>query len=312
MRLRDLSLEKLEELEQELHDQEEPNDGYYAQLVNIYKEMHRRLIPLAKKDPNQYGHSLQYTKKLLMSYLIKYGTYLKMANVKDDDLAIKSLKEAIHFDPFNPMAHYRLGFLSYKNRDFNSAVQYFQSAIIFHPTYKNTDYFLNEQQMFHAHMYLTNSALQVAGKTYKEMDKLEWGQTEQLPNYELSPIYKMLSHNDEYLLANAFYKITKQNISTCSKQECENIIDNNPPNTVILYFNDRENIIMFNGTEVSVSQKQAEILRHMLLLCSKDKPGTRMTFRDFFSSFGEDGEVKIKTFRKPMERLNEKLNTIGL
>jgi tetratricopeptide (TPR) repeat protein len=312
MRLRDLSLEQLEELEQELHDQEEPNDGYYAELVNLYKEMHRRLNPLAKKDPNQYGFSMQYTQKLLVSYLIKYGTYLKMTKIKDDDLAIKSLKEAIDFDPINPMAHYRLGFLSYKNKDFSSAVQYFESAIDFHPTYKNTDYTLNEKQLVHAYMYLTNSALHVAGKTYKKMEKLERGQSEQLPNYELSPIYKLLSHNDDYLLANAFYKITNQNICTCSKQDCEDTIENYPHNTVVLYFNDRENIIMFNGREVKVSQKQAETLRHMLLLCSKDQPGTRMTFRDFFSSFGEDGEVKIKTFRKSMERLNEKLGTIGL
>lgn len=312
MGLKDLSIEQLEEREQELHDNVEQNDGYYSQLVNIYEEMHKRLSPLARKDPERYGGPVNYTKKLLVSYLIKYGTYLKMNNMKDDKLAVNSLKKALRFDPTNPMAHYRLGFLSYKVQDFCDAVQFFQSAIDFQQTYNNRAYLLNEQQLYHAHMYLTNSALHVASHSYKEMEKFEWGKLEQLPNYELSSIYKIMSHNDEYLQANAFYKVTNNHVSTCSKETCEEIVDHNPPNTMILYFNDRENIVMFNGNEEALSPSRADMLRHLLLKCTKEQPGTRITFRDYFSSTGTDGEVNKKTLQKAIGRLRDKLMDIGL
>ena len=59
-----------------------------------------------------------------------------MNHVKDDASAIASLKKAIALDKHNPIAHYRLGFLSYKKQDYVAAVQYFQQAIIFSPTIK--------------------------------------------------------------------------------------------------------------------------------------------------------------------------------
>ena len=85
-----------------------------------------------------------------------------MNHVKDDASAIASFKKAIALDKQNPIAHYRLGFLTYKERDYVLAVQYFQRAIDSQPYYQNREYVLNEQQLFHAHMYLTNSALYVA------------------------------------------------------------------------------------------------------------------------------------------------------
>ena len=88
MKDKELTLEQLEEKEADLLQIEEQKDGHYAQLINIYKEMHRKLILLARKEPNQYGDYLQYIKKRLLACYIKYGTYLKMNHVKDDASAI--------------------------------------------------------------------------------------------------------------------------------------------------------------------------------------------------------------------------------
>ena len=311
MRLKDLSMEQLEDMEQELHQNEEQKDGFYSQLIDIYKEIYNRLISLARKDPEQYSDSLEYTKKRLVSFLIKYGTYIKMNHVKDDHLAMSSLKRAIELDRNNPIAHYRLGFLFYKDRDYTHAVQYFQAALDFQSIYENRDYQLNEQQLFHAHMYLTNSALNVANQSYQQMEQLKWRDSDQLPNYELSPIYTIMSHNEDYLQANAFYQVTKDGSCNCSKETCEELAENPPRNTLLLYF-DRENYLIFNGKEVSLSIDQAGLLRHMLLVCSKNRPGTRITFREFFNSYGKDGEVINSTFRKGIERLRTKLIQIGL
>ena len=51
MKDKELTLEQLEEMEADLLQIEEQKDGHYAQLINIYKEMHSKLILLAKKNP---------------------------------------------------------------------------------------------------------------------------------------------------------------------------------------------------------------------------------------------------------------------
>lgn len=72
--------------------------------------MYKRIIPLIRKDRAMYYHSLQYTKKLLVSHLVKYGTYLKMNQIKDDKIAVSSLKKALSYEKNFPIAYYRLGF----------------------------------------------------------------------------------------------------------------------------------------------------------------------------------------------------------
>ncbi|MFB9986512.1 hypothetical protein [Bacillus benzoevorans] len=61
-----------------------------------------------------------------------------------------------------------------------------------------------------------------------------------------------------------------------------------------------------------LSSDRADILRHMLLMCSKDSPGTRVTFRNYFGSYGKDGEVTNENFRQRISRLRSKMDQIGL
>ena len=159
-----------------------------------------------------------------------------MNHVKDDASAIGSLKKAITLDKHNPIAHYRLGFLSYKKQDYVSAVQYFQKAIDSQPYYQNREYVLNEQQLFHAHMYLTNSALYVANQSYQDMERLEWSDVDLLPDYEISPIYAILSQNEHYLSSHAFYQVTKDQVCHCSIETCNEIAENPPKSYTCVIF----------------------------------------------------------------------------
>lgn len=312
-RLRDLTLEELEDLEQELLENGERSDyGYYAQLVKVYEEMHRRQKLLARKNSNLYGYSLQYTQKLLVSYLIKFGTYLKMNYFKDDRLAVESLLKAVSIEENLPIAYYRLGFLAYKHEEYSSAVRYFQQAIDRQHLKAESKYMLNQQQEFHAHMYLANSALYVAKAAYEEMEKLPFSFPGELPNLALSPLFATLSKNEHYLREHAFYYISKTGIKTCSKETCEELFENGDKEVLVVYFNDRENILSFNGEEAIVTPGQANMIRHFLLSSKRDKPCTRLTMRDFFGKTGSDGEVKKNTFIKSIERLRGRLKTLDM
>lgn len=130
LKIKDLTLGELEELEQDLHENGEKSDyGYYMQLVTIYETMYKKLKSLARINGPEYDHSLQYTKKLLVTHLIKFGTYLIMNHFKDDRTAVESLIKAIGLEQKLPIAYYRLGFLAYKHGKYGSAVRYFQQAL---------------------------------------------------------------------------------------------------------------------------------------------------------------------------------------
>ncbi|MCS0671614.1 tetratricopeptide repeat protein [Cytobacillus firmus] len=313
MRLRDLTLEELEDLEQELHENgEQSNFGYYAKLINVYEEMYKRIVPLVRKDRAMYYHSLQYTKKLLVSYLVKYGTYLKMNKFKDDKIAISSLKKALSYEKNIPIAYYRLGFLYYKQGDYSQAVRYFQEVLNYHKLGDDPNFSLNQQQEFHAHMYLANSALYVASSTYEAMEDLPYSSAKMLPNLAFSPLYETLRDNEQFLKNHAFYKITNGNIETCSKDTCEEIAENGENNTLVVYFNDRENVLFFNGEETIITPGQANMIRHFLLSSKEKNPCTRITMKDFFGKTGTDGEVKKNTFIKSIERLRTRMKALNM
>ncbi|PWW32328.1 hypothetical protein DFO73_101592 [Cytobacillus oceanisediminis] len=312
IKIKDLTLDELEELEQDLHENGEKSDyGYYMQLVTIYENMYKKLKSLARINGPEYDHSLQNTKKLLVTHLIKFGTYLKMNHFKDDGTAVESLIKAIGLEQKLPIAYYCLGFLSYKHGKYGSAVRYFQQALD-KRLQEDPSYALNQQQKFHAHMYLANSALYVASQTYETMEKLPHTPQEQLPNIELSPLFESLSSNEKYLHKHALYKITKKYTETCSKEACEDLYENSEPNELVLYFNDRENILLFNGEEAIITPTQANMIRHFLLSSSKENPCTRIAMRDFFGRTGSDGEVKKNTFIKSIERLRGALRSIEI
>ena len=115
MNFRNKTMEELEEIEQELldKDEEEEKYGYYYNFVSLYEEMHQQLIRLSRGNREEYRVKRSYLERKLVRYLIIYGSYLKMTYRRDDQHAVYHLRQALGYDPENPIAHYRLGFLSF-------------------------------------------------------------------------------------------------------------------------------------------------------------------------------------------------------
>ena len=84
LRLREMSQEQLEELEQEirLKEEEEQPDMFYSHYISILDEMHKRL----RVDRTQRDEA-EYVESRIVSNLIRYGTYLKTVLKKDEKVA---------------------------------------------------------------------------------------------------------------------------------------------------------------------------------------------------------------------------------
>jgi uncharacterized protein HemY len=153
---------------------------------------------------------LEYVKKKLIFHLIHYGSYLKIEDQKDDHLAIHCLEDALKYDRTNPIAAYRLGFLSYKYQNYFKALKYFKSSSYNHNYHPNDQYQLNDLQLVNAQLYITNSALHIANESYKKINRLPAETTEEIPKQEFSPLIKSILENEQYLQRHAFYKINEK------------------------------------------------------------------------------------------------------
>ncbi|WP_156351153.1 tetratricopeptide repeat protein [Neobacillus vireti] len=306
MRLREKTLEELEDWEEELNDREqESGHPNYATKIELFREMVRRFQQLVRQNKDDYSHELEYVKWKLIYSLIHYGTYLKTVYQKDDHLAAKCLEEALKYDRTNPIAAYRLGFLSYKKRNYSEAIQYFELTLTNHKYYEKHQYQLDDQQVIHAHIYLTNSALKIAKEAYEKMNQLPQSANQNIPIHEFSSLFLNLQENEQYLQRNAFYQLTGDEKTTCSKEECERLIDSEPSNTIILYFSDRNITAFFEGEDVSLSADQGIMLQYFLLKSSEDHPATRNAFSDVET-------IKQNTFVQKVNRLKNKLREKGL
>ncbi|MEH7494973.1 hypothetical protein [Neobacillus niacini] len=279
MSLRDKTIEELEEIEEELNERDDEH-GYsnFSMKIDVYKEMYRKLSLLVRQHNEDVQSSLDYVKRKLIYCLIHYGTYLKTEYQKDDYLATRCLEEVLKYDKTNPLAAYRLGFLSYKFNDYTKAIQYFQNALENDQYHKQHLYHLNEQQLLNAHLYLTNCALHIAKETYEKMIELPLAKTQEIPKQELSPLFRSLIDNEKYLLEHAFYKLNNVERTTCSKAECQRLISRPPHDTLLVYFGDRTIVTVFNGEEATLTQDQGNMLSYFLLNSSEAVPATRHDF----------------------------------
>ncbi|WP_066318939.1 lipopolysaccharide assembly protein LapB [Bacillus sp. FJAT-29814] len=301
MSLRDKTLEELEEMEAELSDQEaESGFANYSMKIDIYKEMVRKLELLIRQRNKEYEDILEYVKRKLVFYLIHYGTYLKTEYQKDDHLAASCLNNVLRYDRTNPIAPYRLGFLSYKNREYAEAIQFFQKALENDKYYPNHNYKLNGQQQLNAHLYLTNSALRVANQAYENMKQLP--DLSDVPKQEFSPLIENILINEQYLQRHAFYLVDETSKTTCSKADCENLVDRPPLDTLLLYFNDRDILMVFEEKMITLSYNQGIMIRHFLLKSSEERPATRASFTS---------DIEENSYVQNVNRFRNKLREYG-
>lgn len=296
-RLMELSVDELIDKQAELH--EAKNEG----IENVLRELtavEEALYQKIKRDRNsEYADSLDMIKDSLIFNLINYGSYLKTEYRKDDHTAKETLKKALKFDCENPVAHYRLGFLAYKNRDYSNATIHFQNAL------KNKDasgdFSLTAQQIYNATLYLTNSGLHIAKQAQESLEEIEGEFKENAVNLELSPLYEMIAHTDRYFRNNAFTVRTETEEKRCSIDECEEIIDSRDHEQVILYFSDYEVFVYYQTEFTTLKIPQAELFRELMLRSNEEYPLTR---RDLF---GYVGEILANSFTKRIERLRKDL-----
>ncbi|HSI67646.1 MAG TPA: tetratricopeptide repeat protein, partial [Planococcus sp. (in: firmicutes)] len=194
MRYTNMTLEELEEQDRQLHLQSDELEEslLYQRKIELYKVMHLKVKQRVHRKLEDQSYLDDITEQLVFN-LVHYGTYLKKADQKVDQVAIPNLKRALSYDPHNPIAAYRLGFIYYRNGNFINAVNYFQKAILSERFNMNKKMALTDPQKVNAQLYLTNSALHIAKESQEDLAKFPADEVEKLPGYEFSSLYDSIT-----------------------------------------------------------------------------------------------------------------------
>lgn len=134
---------------------------------------------------------------------------------------------------------------------------------------------------------------------------------EAVPNYKLSPLYHMIYENNHQLAAHAYQMITPEKNQLCSKEECEEALDQ--PNMLILHLSNRENQLLFHSNDIYLSKDEVEMLRYFLLKSEQNYPLTKDHFLDIISRKDANNDDTLKnTYSQKVRRLRVKLKKVGM
>ena len=307
MKLRNMTIDELLDLEQELlTDSDLANEpiGRNHQIISVYEELYRKI---SKDKEGEYADLEPMIKKHLVSFLVRHGSYLKTEYKKDDRAAESTLKKALTYDRQIPIAHYRLGFLAYKQKNYLQALLHFKNAHSYNRNGDNKQFLLTNQQNYHAQIYIANSSLHIAKAAQEIAARLE-EETDVLtvPSQNLSPLYELIAKNEKLIEQNAYKIITEEGEKLCSKEHAEDLLDSEK-HKIILYFSDRENMLLFSGKSKPLTTKQAELLRYFFLYTSNQHPATKHHVYDLYEGTNDNGEMPTNTYTQWIARLKEKL-----
>lgn len=290
----------LEEIREAKRNLEEEKGGYYH-LIDLYRKLRQQLRKEKDRD------AAADVEEKLVYYLVEHGSNLKMLHEKKDNEAIDSLKQALHFDFRLPLAHYRLGFLYYRQERFTEAGYHFSEALRFQEGARRFQ--LGERQLYYAHLYLINSELHVIYATHEQMKNLDMeGRYDPLESAQVHELYEKMMETQRYIDNHAFLKITKEEETFLSKEEAEELVWEVDPGEVLLYFGDYTIEVSYHGRSRNLSKDNGEILFY-LLYHSHVKALDEMILAELF---GELESVRPTTLRQRMSRLNRQLGEIGI
>lgn len=308
-RLRDMSIEELLDQYEETREliDEDKLDSLYR-LIDIEEVLYRKI---RSDKESEYAASLPLIKKRLISHLVRYGFYLKTIHRKDDRAAKDSLRKALTYEKHIPAAHYRLGFLAYKEERYLEATIHFNNAIIQHKKDPKHAFKLTPQQLYNANLYLCNSSLYIAQEAKEMSEEIKGVKTGGLGYLGMSPLYEMIAENEGDLEDNEFTIISQDGEETCSKDGALELAESAlEEGKFVLYFSERTITVSFWKERNLGSIERADLLKFLLLESNENYPMTKSDYCRLISK--EYEEVPNNTFVKTINRLKGKLEETGV
>lgn len=310
MRYHDFGFDELEELEQEIHTQEDDcQESLNYPKLELYDAMHAHLRVLAAEDEDYWKYHI-YIQQKLINYLLCYSGRLASVDANQRYAAEQALQRILQYDPENPLASYRLACLYQQQHLHAEAIGFFQRALGSRQIEHHANYQLNSEQIKRAVLYTTSSSLHLASRAFVASSGEETtanGLTE-----DFSDLFEELGECT-YSLQNTAYRIVSESDEfLCSRLDCEAILAKGMKDTIVLFFNAEGAELLYNGITEKLTAEQAYLLQHLLTRSSEAEPMTPLDARMFFMNTHVKTGVTEPTFTKAMKGAIQVLREIEI
>ena len=238
---------------------------------------------------------------------MSYAFYIKTESDKNQEAAKHEFKSILTLHQNNSSAHYRLGFIFYKEKNWLRAIRHFDAAICLN--LKSDLFELEDDQLVKANLFISYCALQQAHESMEEANILQQDIGE-LTNYHGVKIEDISRQIKQKLSRTEFILNTNGVQEQVSKKECDELVDHRNPNHLYLYFSDNT-IMLYGLNETRISKTYADYLKYLLENGSAESPIKLNRFPLEFDSETNQDLVSPGTVKTNISRLRHVLRVAG-
>lgn len=308
MRYHDISLDELEELEQEIHFQAENTQGDldYSK-IELYDAMHNHLKLLAAEDAD-YAHYYTYIQQKLINYLLCYCGQAASNDANKRYAAEQAMKKVLQYDPVNPLAAYRLGGLFHQQHMHAEALCQLQQALDNQSRYPENAYQLNADQVKRALLHMSSSSLHIGSRAFAASSVSSTA----LDSADFSEMFTELCRCTDELRNSAYRILSADEHVQCGHAQVVAAIEKDPKDTIILFFNTDGPELIYNGIREKLPAAHAFLLKHLLLHSCAEKPMKPLDAKAYFLDTHVMTGVTGPTFTKAVEGMMQALREIEI
>jgi len=252
--------------------------------------------------PRRTVEEMDLQRKMRLNHFVRQAEFFKLSETPDFVQAKKWLLKALDMDKNHPIANYRLGYLLYREHQYELAVYHFKTAL----DGTETDV-LSETQLMLANTFLVNCGMAITREALRELEDLELRIEGEIDQERIERYRTEMFVQEENMLDRLYYrKITADQETIINEEQ---FYDIRPDKGELLLRSSDD------GKTLQVAGKPAESLNlHMFLILVLLNQKSFQPYPVLQEALSELGGQRISYnyMRQLIRRIRDQLVTLNL
>lgn len=252
--------------------------------------------------PRRTVEEMELQRKMRLNHFVRQAEFFKLSETPDFVQAKKWLLKALDMDKNHPIANYRLGYLLYREHQYELAVYHFKTALVG----TETDV-LSETQLMLANTFLVNCGMAITREALRELEDLELRIEGEIDQERIERYRTEMLVQEENMLDRLYYrKITADQETIINEEQ---FYDIRPDKGELLLRSSDD------GKTLQVAGKPAESLNlHMFLILVLLNQKSFQSYPALQEALSELGGQRISYnyMRQLIRRIRDQLVTLNL
>ncbi|RJO96325.1 hypothetical protein D3D03_14100 [Exiguobacterium sp. RIT452] len=169
---------------------------------------------IRRELPNETHEERAIKRQAHLDLLVRQAEFYKLSNTPDYYQAKRWLLEAIKIEKHHPIANYRLGYILYREREYEQAAYHLKTAL----DGTRTDV-LSDTQLILANTFLVNCGVAITREALRKLEDLELQIEGDIDQERIDRYRAEMVVQDEYVLDRIYYRKIAAEYETIINEE---------------------------------------------------------------------------------------------